>query len=138
MTGRFFLDSNVLIYAALQPDARSDAARALLAQRGTISVQVLNGFANVAHRKLGRSWAEIEQALAAIRVLCLPPLPITVAIHEAAVGVATRTGYQLYDALIIASALDAGCTTLFSEDLQDGQVIEGRLTIRNPFVPDGL
>ncbi|MGA3400485.1 MAG: PIN domain-containing protein [Acetobacteraceae bacterium] len=133
MTERFFLDSNVLIYAALQPDARSDAARALLARRGTISVQVLNEFANVAHRKLRRSWEEIAQALAGIRVLCLPPLPITAALHEAAVGVAARTGYQFYDALIIASALDAGCTTLFSEDLQDGQVIEGRLTIRNPF-----
>jgi predicted nucleic acid-binding protein len=133
MSERFFLDSNVLIYAALQPDARSDAARALLAQRGTISVQVLNEFANVAHRKLHRSWAEIAQALAAIRVLCQPPLPITVAMHEAALGIAARTGYQFYDALIIGSALDAGCTTLFSEDLQDGQVIGGRLTIRNPF-----
>ena len=137
MSERFFLDSNVLIYAALQPDPRSDAARALLARRGTISVQVLNEFANVAHRKLRRSWPEIEQALAAVRVLCPPPLPITLAIHEAAVGIAARTGYQLYDALIIASALDAGCVTLFSEDLQDGQVIDGRLTIRNPFAAGG-
>ena len=135
MSERCFLDSNVLIYAALQPDPRSDAARALLARRGTISVQVLNEFANVAHRKLRRSWPEIEQALAAVRALCPPPLPVTLAIHEAAVGIAARTGYQLFDALIIASALAAGCVTLFSEDMQDGQVIDGRLTIRNPFAP---
>jgi predicted nucleic acid-binding protein len=137
MTGRFFLDSNVLVHAALQPDRRSDAARALLARRGTISVQVLNEFANVARRKLRRSWPEIEHALAAVRTLCQPVLPLTLALHEAAVQIAGRTGYQLFDALIIASALDAGCETLFSEDLPDGQVIERRLTIRNPFASVG-
>ncbi|HUB11384.1 MAG TPA: PIN domain-containing protein [Acetobacteraceae bacterium] len=137
MTGRFFLDSNILIYAALQPDRRSDAARALLARRGIVSVQVLNEFANVAHRKLRRSWVDIDHALTAIRRLCLPPLPLTVAIHEAALRIAAQTSYQLFDALIIASALDAGCETLFSEDLQDGHVIERRLTIRNPFASAG-
>ena len=133
MTERFFLDSNVLIYAALQPDRRSDAARALLTRRGTISVQVLNEFANVARRKLHRPWPEIEQALTAVRTLCLPPLSLTIAIHESALRLAAQAGYQLFDALIIASALEAGCDTLFSEDLQDGQIIETRLTIRNPF-----
>ena len=53
--------------------------------------------------------------------------------HEAALAIAARSGYQLYDALIIAAALEAGCSTLFSEDLQDGQVIGGRLTIQDPF-----
>jgi predicted nucleic acid-binding protein len=61
-------------------------------------------------------------------------LPLTVAIHEGGIAIAARTGYQFYDALIIAAALEARCDTLFSEDLHDGQVIEGRLTIRNPFV----
>lgn len=135
MTDPVFLDTNVLVYAALQPDPRSEAARALLARRGTVSIQVLHEFANVAHRKLRRSWPEIARALAAIRVLCAPPLPVTLATHEAALAIASRTGYQLYDALIIASAIEAGCATLFSEDLQDGQVIEDRLIIRNPFGP---
>ncbi len=98
-----------------------------------ISVQVLNEFVNVAHRKLRRPWPEIAMAVSAIRDLCPPPAPITLATHEAALGVANRAGYQFYDALIIAAALEAGCGTLFSEDLQDGQVIEGSLTIRNPF-----
>ena len=75
------------------------------------------------------------QALAAIRILCLPPRPISIGTHDAAVRIAEDTGYQLYDAMIIASALEAGCTTLFSEDLQDGRVIDRRLTIRNPFGP---
>jgi predicted nucleic acid-binding protein len=133
MSSPVFLDTNVLIYAALQPDPRSDTARALMARRGTISVQVLNEFVNVAQRKLRRFWPEIMTAVGAIRDLCPPPVPITLTVHEVALGIATRTGYQFYDALIIAAALESGCSTLFSEDLQDGQVIEGSLTIRNPF-----
>lgn len=137
MTEPVFFDTNILVYAALQPDPRSDTARALLVRRGSVSVQVLNEFANVAHRKLRRPWPDIMRALAAIRVLCAPPLPVTLATHEAALTIAGCTGYHIYDALIIASALEAGCVTLFSEDLQDGQLIEGRLTIRNPFRPPG-
>jgi predicted nucleic acid-binding protein len=133
MTGPPFLDTNVLLYAALQPDGRSDVARGLLTLGGVVSVQVLNEFVAVARRKLRRPWPEIRQALIAIRVLCRPPRPLTLDTHEAALGIAQRTGYQIYDALIVASALEAGCATLLSEDLQDGQVIEGRLTIHNPF-----
>ena len=130
-----FLDTNVLIYAALQPDPRSDAARALLRDGGVVSVQVLNEFANVARRKLRRSWPEVRQALAAVRALCPAPRPLTAATHEAALALAERTGYAVYDALILASALEAGCDIVCSEDLQDGQVVDGRLTIRNPFRP---
>ena len=133
MSERIFLDTNVLLYAALQPDPRSDTARALLARRGWISVQVLNEFTHAATRKLRRPWPEIDRALAAIRRLCAPPLPLTRAVHQAALAIAQRTGYGLYDALIIAAALEAECTTLYSEGLHDGHVIDRRLTIRNPF-----
>src|ERR1700694_2282080 len=137
MSDPAFLDTNVLVYAALQPDLRSETARALVARRGTTSVRVLNECVNVAHRKLRRSWPEIMKAVGAIRELCPSPVPITLATHDAALRIASHTGYQFYDALIIASALESGCTTLFSEDLQDGQVLEGRLTIRNPFGTPG-
>lgn len=96
---------------------------------------MLNEFANVARRKLKLSWAELGEALAALRALCLSPLPLTVATNEAALALAARHGFGIYDALILAAALEAGCATLYSEDLQDGQVIDGRLTIRNPFRP---
>lgn len=133
MKGGAFFDTNVLVYAALQPDPRSDRARALLLRGGAVSVQVLNEFANVARRKLRKPWPEVARALADLRVLCLPPQPITLATHEAALGLADRLGYGLYDSQIIASALEAGCATLYSEDMHDGHVIEGSLTIRNPF-----
>jgi predicted nucleic acid-binding protein len=133
--GNAFFDTNLLVYASLQPEPRSERARAWLAQGGVISVQVLNAFAEVARRKLRRPWSEVRQALADIQALCAPPLPIKLATHEAAIGIADRFGYRLYDSLIVASALEAGCALLLSEDLRDGQVIENRLTIRNPFRP---
>ena len=55
------------------------------------------------------------------------------ATHEAALVLAEHTGYAVYDALLLASAIEAGCDTVCSEDMQDGQVIDGCLTIRNPF-----
>ena len=96
---------------------------------------MLNEFANVARRKLRLSWPDVARALDGIRALCPPPLPITLATHQTALGIAGRLGYRFYEGLIIASALEAGCATLCSEDLQDGRVIEGRLTVRNPFLP---
>jgi predicted nucleic acid-binding protein len=133
VSGPAFLDTNILVYAALQSDRRSDAARGLLASGGMISVQVLNEFTNVAHRKLRRPWLEIARAVEAICFLCPPPLPLTLSTHHAARRIAEGTGFAFYDALIVASALEAKCGILYSEDLQDGQVIEGRLTVRNPF-----
>lgn len=135
MSGRAFLDSNVLLYALAEDDPREGAAARLLAAGGTISAQALNESSAVARRKLGLSWPEVEQALSAIRALCPPPLPTTIGTHEAALGIAGRLGYRFHDGLIIASALEADCAALFSEDMEDRQVVEGRLTIRNPFRP---
>ena len=127
-----FFDTNILIYSISEADARAAVAEDLLAVGGHISVQVLNEFAAVARRKLKMSWTEISVALDYIRNLCEPAAPLTVSIHEAAVKIAEEHGYPLYDALILAAALDAGCDTVYSEDMQDGQKI-GPVTIRNPF-----
>jgi predicted nucleic acid-binding protein len=128
-----FFDTNVLIYALAQGDPRSMQAEELLAAGGVISVQILNEFASVARRKMSMSWNEITEALSAIRVLCPSPLPITVETHEVALRVAQNYGYGVYDALVIAAALEVGCKTLYSEDLRDGQTIDRQVTIRNPF-----
>jgi predicted nucleic acid-binding protein len=79
------------------------------------------------------SWQDIGEALAAVRVLCPLPTPLTTDTHDLAIRVAEKYGFQFYDALIAAAALEAECTALYSEDFQDGQVIERRLTVRNPF-----
>jgi len=133
MLVKAFLDTNVLIYAVAEGDPSCAQAEELLASGGVLSVQVLNEFVSVARRKLLMSWSDVTQALDAFRALCPSPLSITVETHQAALRIATTHGYNIFDALVIAAALEAGCATLYSEDLHDGQKIDGQLTIRNPF-----
>jgi predicted nucleic acid-binding protein len=127
-----FVDTNILLYAMVPEDSRSAAAEVLLQTHPAISVQVLNEFANVTRRKLRWSWPRIEEGLAAIQQLCGPPRALTLDTHRSAIDIARRHGLSVYDALIVAAALEAGCTTLYSEDMQDGQKIHV-ITIRNPF-----
>jgi predicted nucleic acid-binding protein len=133
MNAKAFFDTNVLVYIVGQEDERTAVAEALVAGGGVLSVQVLNELAAVARRKLGLTWDEVGEALAAIRVLCPSPVALTIETHEAGLRIAAQYQFHIYDALVAAAALEAGCTTLYSEDLQDGQVIDGCLTIRNPF-----
>lgn len=127
-----FFDINILLYLFSGDSDKADRAEALLAQGGLISVQVLNEFASVASRKLGLSYPEIRDALKIIRRVCKIE-SINLETHELGLQVAERYGFSVYDSLIIAAALIAECETLYSEDLQSGQVINGRLVIKNPF-----
>jgi len=133
MSDRAFFDSNVLIYAMVSGDSRRGRAQQLVAQGGVISVQVLNEFVAVARRKMRMPWEDVIEALDAIRVLFPYPVAITIETHEAALEVAQKYGLGIYDSLIVAAAIEAHCSALYSEDLQDGQIINGKLTIRNPF-----
>lgn len=129
---RDFLDSNVLIYA-FTTDRRAAKARQLLHARPVISVQSLNEFSNVARRKLRKDWKWLAETLTEVRFSCSSILPVTVGTHVSALQVAERYNYSMFDALIIASALEAGSDTLWSEDMHHGMVIDGRLHIANPF-----
>jgi predicted nucleic acid-binding protein len=133
MSGRSFFDTTVLICSITSEEPRARVAEKLLAEGGWISVQVLNEFAAVARRKLNMSWEETMEALLAIRALCEIPTPLSVETHEAALEIAARYRHSIYDALILAAALEADCEILYTEDMQNGQVI-GPLTIRNPFL----
>jgi predicted nucleic acid-binding protein len=133
MSDRAFLDTNIFVYAIVHDDPRTQDAEKLIAEGGRVSVQVLNEFAAVARREGKMSWGEVQLGLETIKILCPDPLPITVDTHQEALAIAEKHGYRIYDALIVASALEAKCMILYSEDMQDGQVIDERLTIRNPF-----
>jgi predicted nucleic acid-binding protein len=133
MNGKAFFDTNVLVYAIVENDRRKLRALELLAAGGTISVQVLNEFVSVVRRKVKMPWDDLRATLQWIRLLCPDTVPITVETHAEAVRIAEQYGYRIYDSLIVASALQAKCAILYSEDLQDGQVIDRRLTIQNPF-----
>jgi predicted nucleic acid-binding protein len=137
MSGRAFFDTTILIYSISSGEPRAGVAEKLLAEGGWISVQVLNEFVAVARRKLNMSWGETREALLAIRALCEPPTTLSVETHEAALEIAARYGYSIYDALILTAAMEADCDTLYTEDMQNDQVIDlprGSLTIRNPFL----
>jgi predicted nucleic acid-binding protein len=133
MPGRAFLDSKVLIYALGDNDARREIADSLLALGPVVSTQVLAETAAVLRRRFQAPPATIAQVLEAIlpRVHCEP---LTAAMVVSALHVGERLGYAHYDSQIIAAPLAMNCEVLYSEDLQHGQVIDGRLAIVNPFV----
>jgi predicted nucleic acid-binding protein len=127
-----FLDTNVLLYVASGHPAKADRAERLIGAGGTISVQVLNEVANVTRRRMGMSWTETRAFLSTMRGL-LSVQPLTIDIHDTGLRFAERYGVSIYDAMIAASALHADCDTLWSEDMQDGIVLDGGLRVANPF-----
>jgi predicted nucleic acid-binding protein len=127
-----FLDTNVLLYLLSADQAKADRAERELLAGGLVSVQVLDEFASVSLGKLGMSIAETREALATIRAVC-PVVPVTESAHDAGMRLAERLGVSVYDAMILASALLAGCRTLVTEDLQHGRIVDGRLRIHDPF-----
>lgn len=131
MSSADFLDSNVLLYLVSGEPEKANRAEAVLRCGGTISIQVLNEIAAVAFGRFGKPLSQIRELLAGIRVICTVHLP-TVTTHERGLDIAERYRFSIYDSMLLASALEAGCRTFYSEDLHHGQRIEG-MTIRNPF-----
>ena len=129
-----FFDTNVLLYLVASDAAKADRAESLLARGGVISVQVLNEFANAGRRKAKLEWVEIVDILALIRRQCRV-VDVSEAVHDRGMTVIQRHALSVYDAMIVAAALEAGAGTLYSEDMQAGLRIESALTIVNPFVP---
>ena len=127
-----FFDTNVLVYLASGDASKANRAEAIVAGGGSISEQVLNELANVARRKMQMSWDETHAMLGTLRGL-LTVHPVTVETHETGLRIAERYGLSIYDAMIAASALDAGCDTLWSEDMQHGMKLDEGLRISNPF-----
>lgn len=133
MGAEVFLDTNVLVYAHSQGDYRTDTARQLLFNGGVVGVQVLNEFASVARAKLGLNWAEVQEAVESIVILCPNPRALSIDTHLHALDLSKRYGFSIWDGLIVAAAVEARCSKLLTEDLQHGQTI-GKLTVVNPFL----
>ena len=131
MPGSFF-DTNVLVYIASGDATKADRAEEIIGDGGVISVQVLNELTNVARRKMRMTWPDTRSFLSTLRSL-LTVQPITVETHETGLALAERYTLSTYDAMIVASALHAGCDTLWSEDMQHGMTFGERLRIVNPF-----
>jgi predicted nucleic acid-binding protein len=130
--GAAFFDTNILVYIASGDVTKADRAEAIVAAGGAISVQVLNELANVARRKMRMSWTDTHALLDLLRGL-LTVHPVALETHEAGLRLAERYGFSIYDAMIVAAALHAGCDTLWSEDMQHGMTLDEGLRIVNPF-----
>ncbi len=129
---RPFIDTNVLFYLLSEDSEKADRAEQIVRAGGRISVQVLNEFANIARRKLAMSWGEISEVLDLFRYVC-PTDPLTVETHERGLMVAEQYRLSVYDSMIIAAALLGECNVLYSEDMQDGLLIEQQVRVCNPF-----
>lgn len=127
-----FLDSNIVLYALDIDITKREIAWNLLFGMPCIYLQVLNECSNVLNRK--RQWSAEEVAITLGDLLVFVRVePTDVATVRSAWKLQTRYRFSYFDSLIISAALASGCSTLYSEDMQHGQVIEGRLTIINPF-----
>jgi predicted nucleic acid-binding protein len=139
MSVEFFLDTNILVYTfdetspAKQSRARELVEHALENRSGVISYQVTQEFLNVATRKFVPPLSA-DQAQRYLQQVLEPLCSVFSSndLYRRAIDIQARWRYGFYDSLIIASALHAGCTTLYSEDLQASQAIES-LTIVDPF-----
>jgi predicted nucleic acid-binding protein len=128
-----FFDSNIILYLMSDDERKASISENILASGGCVSVQVLNEVTNVARRKYKIGWPEIDtliQSLVANLAICTNDVDS----HLHARRIAQRYDLHIYDAQIIASSLDAGCQTLYSEDKQHGQLFDGRLRLVNPFL----
>ncbi|MBO9561570.1 MAG: PIN domain-containing protein [Niastella sp.] len=134
MNDNVFLDSNILVYSYSNSEIqKQEIARQLIADNNSfISTQVLQELCNIITRKFNFTY---EQAAIAIKESCQNNC---LHINSAdtliyACQIARKYSFSLYDCLIISAALESHCSILYSEDLQHGQAIEGKLTIKNPF-----
>jgi predicted nucleic acid-binding protein len=134
MPDNVFLDSNVLVYSYSNSEIqKQQIARRLIADSNSlISTQVLQELCNIVTKKFKFSY---EQASTAIRESCQNnSLHINTSDTVLqACDIVGRYGFSFYDSLIISAALESGCAILYSEDMHDGQVIDGKLTVKNPF-----
>ena len=133
MSAHPFLDTNVVLYAFTPSGDKTLTAEQILLRGGVVSVQVLNELTSVARTKFKMSWSEVKRVILGTTVLCPNPSALTYETYLEARRISERYGFSIWDGLIIASALDAGCTRLYTEDLQHGQVVEG-VRIENPFL----
>lgn len=148
MSARFFFDTNTLIYilegkaptpgvtltpAEIEANRKGDITLGLLQGADIfVGVQTFNELCNVALRK-NFNWAKTKIMLATLESLCSEIVPLTLEVHKRGLFLHEKYRFQFYDAMMLAAALESSCTTFYSEDLQDGQVIERMMTIKNPF-----
>ncbi|MCQ8106177.1 PIN domain-containing protein [Methylomonas sp. SURF-2] len=132
MTARIFADTNLFVYAESQDRSKSEQAVAIIQRSPVISTQVVNETVSVLTRKYGFTLPEAHDIASSLLDLCEIVAVDAFTIRKA-IDLATRYSLSHWDSLIVAAALLANCDILYSEDMQDGQIFDDRLTVMNPF-----
>jgi len=132
---RHFLDTNVVIYAYSNTEIKKSnrANELLFNDHSIISTQVVNEFSNVCLRKFRQPEQTIIKTLLEL-AQTTTIANFSLATQLEALKLCEAHCFSYYDALIVATAMENECAILYSEDMQDGQLINGRLRILNPFV----
>ena len=130
-----FIDTNVVLYALGTEEPKRTIAQGALNSFSVISVQVLSEASHILHRKQGIPKTDVVLQLGTIEALVDRIVPLNKATVQLSWRLWQRYHFSWFDSLIVAAALDSDCTTLYTEDLQHGQIIGERLTIINPFSP---
>ena len=135
MLGKAFLDTNVLIYLYAGDDEskRSIVCRVLDDHDCVTSIQALSETSNVLYKKFSLDANQIKTYLDNIESVCISVIPVHRDTINTALVLKNRYGYAYYDCLMLASALDSNCKTIYTEDMNNGQIIEDTLMIINPF-----
>ena len=135
MNGKVFADTNIIVYAHTSSEQEKQAKITEILDNAslTISTQVVKEFINVMVRKFSQPMSQIKGQIDDI-ISIAQVVNEDLELIDRAVEINQKYHFRFYDCLIIAAALRAGCVTLLSEDMQHGQVIEGTLTIINPFL----
>ncbi len=134
MTDKVFFDTNVLVYAYsnTEPDKQAIARKLIAESVSYVSTQVLKELTNTLTKKFRNSWQKAKNAvLESSKNNLLYTNEIQTILN--ACDIADKYKLSFYDSLIIAAALECECSILYSEDMQDKQIIDGRLKIVNPF-----
>jgi predicted nucleic acid-binding protein len=136
MNDRIFLDTNILVYlySADENDKRDIAYKTINYNDCIISTQILNEASNVWYKKYKLNKTQITKYLDEIELVCEQVLLIQRKTINKALSIKDRYNYSYYDSLMLASALEANCSIIFTEDLQNGQLVEDTLKITNPFL----
>jgi predicted nucleic acid-binding protein len=129
---RTFIDSNVILYLYADEKKRKKIVMSLLTSDYIISTQVVSENVNVCLKKLKltreEAYAHGKNLLDTFRIVNIYPSTIT-----SAFSLSIKYGFSYWDSLIVAAALENDCEILFSEDMQDGLLVEGKLKLKNPF-----
>lgn len=148
MSAKSFFDTNTLVYILegkdpshgmtltpneMEANRKGDITlRLLQSDNIVVGVQVFNELCNVTLRRKW-NWLKTKEMLASLQALSVDIVPLTLDVHRRGIHLHEKYKLQFYDAVMIAAALESGCSTFYSEDMQHGQVIEKVMTIMNPF-----